>query len=245
MRSLLAVLYLIFYFIISLPMYPIAALIKKLRGDKAAHAFAQPFVNRGWKTLLKIAGTKLTVVGRDRIPDDEAVLYVSNHRSYFDIVVTYITVKGLTGYVAKKEMEKVPLISTWMKFMHGLFLDRGDLREGLKTILKASDYVKDGISIFIAPEGTRGHGEAMLPFHDGSFKIAQRSGCRIVPIACLNTDAIYELHRPWIRSVKAAVVYGDPIDMNELSADDRRHISPYVQEKIRLLIEENKCLTEE
>ena len=244
MRSFLIILYLVFYFFISLPLYLVALLIRAIKGEKGAHSFAQPFVQWGWRCLLWLAGTKLTVLGKDKIPD-EPVLYVSNHRSYFDIVAIYSLVPGLTGFVAKKEMSYVPLISTWMRFMHGVFLDRKDLKEGLKAILEAADNVKNGYSMYIAPEGTRNHEREMIPFHDGSLKIAQRSGCRIVPVACLNTDDIYELHRPWVRSVKAAIIFGDPIDMNELETADRRHISPYVQEKIRQMIEENRHLVEE
>ena len=244
MRSFLIIVFLVLFFLISLPLFPVALVLRWIKGDRAAHAFAQPFVNFGWRCLIWLAGIRLTVLGQEKLID-EPVLYVSNHRSYFDIVVTYPTLRGLTGYVAKKEMGYVPLISTWMRFMHGIFLDRKDLKAGLKSILQAADYVKDGYSIFIAPEGTRNHGREMLPFHYGSLKIAQRSGCKIVPIACLNTGAIYELHRPWVRSVKAAVIYGDPIDMNELPTDQRRHISAYVQEKIRQMIEENRHLVEE
>ena len=61
-----------------------------------------------FKILLKMAGVSITVKGRENIPEDRAVLYVGNHRSYFDILVGYVTVPGLMGFVAKKEMEKIP-----------------------------------------------------------------------------------------------------------------------------------------
>mgnify|MGYP002233635792 CR=1 FL=1 len=82
----------------------------------------------------------------------------------------------LTGYIAKKEMLKYPLLRDWMKRLYCLFLDRDNPKEGLKTILTAIDYVKKGISICIFPEGTRNDGEelSILPFHNGSFKIARR-----------------------------------------------------------------------
>ena len=90
---------------------------------------------------------------------------------FFDILLTYSRCPRLTGYVAKKEMEKIPLLSTWMRFVYCLFLDRENPKEGLKTILQAIDYVKQGISICIFPEGTRNKGEelSMLPFKEGAF----------------------------------------------------------------------------
>ncbi len=100
-------------------------------------------------------------------------------RSFFDVPLTYPRCPIRTGYIAKKEMEKVPLLSTWMKrYLHCLFLDRKDMKQGLKTILTAVEKVKSGISICIFPEGTRNKNEDeldMLPFHEGSFKIATKA----------------------------------------------------------------------
>ena len=64
-----------------------------------------------FEKLLKMAGVTVEVRGYENIPQDRPVLYVGNHRSYFDILVGYTTVPGLMGFVAKKEMEKIPLLS--------------------------------------------------------------------------------------------------------------------------------------
>ena len=65
-------------------------------------------VRRAFSVILKTAGVKVTVKGAEHIPSDTPVLYVGNHRSYFDILVGYTTVPGLLGFVAKKEMLKIP-----------------------------------------------------------------------------------------------------------------------------------------
>lgn len=86
-------------------------------------------------------------------------------------------------------MEHIPLLSTWMRFVYCLFLDRENPKEGLKTILTAIDYIKKGISICIFPEGTRNKGEelSMLPFKDGCLKIRHQDRM------CYYTD-FYEQH---------------------------------------------------
>ena len=91
----------------------------------------------------------------------------------------------------------------FMKNLYCLFLDRDNMREGLKTILQAIDYVKNGISICIFPEGTRNNGEelSMLPFRDGALKIAEKTGCAIIPISMNNTADIFEAHFPDRKSV--------------------------------------------
>ena len=76
------------------------------------------------------------------------MLYVAaSPRSYFDIVIGYTLIKGQCGFVAKKEMEKIPLVSIYMKYLHCLFLDRENIKEGLKTILVGIDKIKNGISV--------------------------------------------------------------------------------------------------
>ena len=61
-----------------------------------------------FKLILKVAGTKVTVIGEEQVPTDTPVLYIGNHRSFFDILVTYSRCPDLTGYVAKISMEKIP-----------------------------------------------------------------------------------------------------------------------------------------
>ena len=83
------------------------------------------------------------------------VLYVGNHQSYFDILVGYTTVPTLLGFVAKKEMERYIFLRDWMRNVNCLFLDRTDIKAGMKTILDGIQKIKAGISVWIFPEGTR------------------------------------------------------------------------------------------
>ena len=76
---------------------------------------------------------QVTVIGEENVPKDQAVLYVANHRSYFDILLTYSRCPIRTGYVAKKEMERYPLLSNWMRNLYCLFLDREDIKTGTEN----------------------------------------------------------------------------------------------------------------
>ena len=124
----------ILFLILSIPLMLVEFLIgKKNRHLRDVQSLA--VIQCVFRLILTMAGEKITVKGRENVPTDQAVLYVGNHRSYFDILVGYVTVPSLTGFVAKKEMEKIPLLSSWMKLVNCLFLDRVNLKEGLKTIL--------------------------------------------------------------------------------------------------------------
>ena len=197
-------------------------------------------VQWAFKVIIKMAGVQLTVIGEENIPD-EAVVDIANHRSYFDIVLTYARCKRLTGYIAKKEMERWPSLSTWMRRLYCLFLDRKDPKEGLKMILQAIEYIKRGISICIFPEGTRNTGEelSMLPFKDGAFKISTKSGCAIIPVSLNNTAEIFENHLPKVKKTHVVIEYGKPIYPDQLDKDTKRHIGNYVENIIKETIHKN------
>ena len=149
---------------------------------------------------------------------------------------------GLTGFVAKDVVDKVPALRTWMRRLHCEFLDRHDIKQGLKVILSCIDKVKRGISIFIFPEGTRNKNSAdptdIGEFKDGSFKIASKTGCKIVPVAITGTNKVFEDHVPFIKSANIIIEYGEPICYKDLDKEDQKHIGAYFQKKIQgMLIE--------
>ena len=241
-RFIFAATFLILFLILSIPVFFVEWLIGKWN-PKARDYSSLRIVQWGFKCILWFTGVKVTVIGEENIPD-EAVLYVGNHRSFFDILLTYSRCKRLTGFVAKKSMEKIPSLSTWMRRLYCLFLDRDDIKAGLKTILTAIEQVKAGIYIFIFPEGTRNKGEelSMLPFKDGAFKIATKTGCPIIPVSMNNTAEIFENHFPRIRKTHVILEYGKPIYPKELDKETLKHIGPYCQNMIQETIERNASL---
>ena len=240
-RLLVIALFLIVFFIFSIPLYLIEWLIGKVN-PHARDISSLRIVQGAFKIILFLSGCKLTVIGEEHVPKDEAVLYIGNHRSFFDVVITYARCPGLTGYLAKKEIEKVPFLSTWMRYLYCLFLDRKDIKQGLKTILTAIDHVKQGISIFIFPEGTRSTGAdqaELLPFREGSFKVATKTDCLIVPVAITNTSQILEDHFPFIKSTQVTLEYGKPFRPSELSKEDRKVIGSYTRDIIQKMVQKN------
>ena len=193
-----------------------------------------------FRLILKIAGVRITVEGRENIPQGQAVMYVGNHRGYFDILTGYVTVPDLMGFVAKKEMLRYPLLRTWMKYVNCLFLDRKNIKEGLKTILAAIAQIKEGVSVWIFPEGTRNENGLLelLEFHEGSMKIAEKSGCPIVPVAIKGTAEIFEEHIPFIRPGRVVIRYGEPFYIKELEPSKRKFSGAYTRERIISMLRE-------
>lgn len=241
-RFLLVVLFLFLYLLLGIPVLGIEWIIGKFNKNLSDYQSLR-LVQWAFNVILKISGVEVTVIGEKNVPD-EPVLFIGNHRSYFDILLTYSRCRRLTGYVAKKEMLRYPLLRDWMKRLYCLFLDRENPKEGLKTILQAIDYEKNGISICIFPEGTRNDGEelSMLPFHNGSFKIAEKSGCAIVPMSLNNTVSIFEAHLPFIRKTHVVLEYGKPIYMKDMDKETKKHIGEYCQNIIQETINKNQAL---
>ncbi len=241
-RFILVVLFVVLFLICSIPIFFIEWIIGKINMDAKSRS-SLAIVNWAFRCVLFLSGVKITVIGEENVPKDTAVLYVANHSSYFDIVLTYVRVPRPTGYVSKAEILKVPLLSQWMKNLHCLFLDRDDLKKGLQTILEGIEKVKSGISICIFPEGSRKKPvDTFLPFHEGSFKIAQKSGCPIVPICLNNTSAIWEDHFPKIKKAHVVIEYGKPIYISELNKEDKKFVGAYVQKVISDTYFKNKEL---
>ena len=234
-RLIIVAVFLILFLILSIPIFFVEWLIGKVNKD-AKDISSLRIVQWAFKVIIRLSGVSVTVIGEENSPD-EAALFIGNHRSYFDIVLTYSRCKRLTGYIAKKEIQKVPFLSVWMQYLYCLFLDRENAKEGLKTILKAIEYVKNGISIFIFPEGTRNKGEelSLLPFKDGAFRIATKTGCPIVPVSLNNTADILENHFPFIKSGKVIVSFGKPIYTTDMDRAEQKLLPGKAYEQVKKL----------
>ena len=239
-RTIIIVLLLLAYLILFIPVLIVEWIIGKWK-PRLRDISSLRMVQGAFKLMLFVSGVKLTVIGEENVPEDRAVLYIGNHRSYFDILLTYSRCPDLTGFIAKKEMEKFPILNIWMKRLYCLFLDRENPKEGLKTILTAVQYVKDGISICIFPEGTRNKGEelSLLPFKDGAFKIAERTRCPIIPISMNNTMDMFEKHIPFVRRTHVVIEYGKPIETEGMTKAEIRSLPEKCQELIRETIVKN------
>ena len=94
------------------------------------------------------------------------------------------------------------------------------------------DLIKNGTSIFLFPEGTRNLGGEMLPFKDGGFKIATKTGCPIVPVAIKNTENIFETHIPKVQKQTVSIEFGTPVYTAEMTPAEKKGLGSLVQGQI-------------
>ncbi|MDD6156792.1 MAG: lysophospholipid acyltransferase family protein [Lachnospiraceae bacterium] len=238
-RTILIYAFFFFYLLLGLPVLAVEWVISKFN-QRLADIRRLRMVQWAFRSILFIGGIKVNVTGCENVPENEAVLYIGNHRSIFDIIVTYPQCRNLTGYIAKKSVKKVPGLRLWMKRLYCLFLDRDDIKQSMKVILDAIELIKRGISVCVFPEGTRNKNrerpDELLQFKEGTFKIAQKTGCKIIPMAILGTDDIFENHLPWIHKGDVQVIYGEPIVIADLEKEDQKHLGAYCQRVVSEMI---------
>ncbi len=181
--------------------------------------------------------TKLQVSGEDILPKEKFLL-VCNHKSIVDPLLTMGALKEhRLSFVARKEVYWIPIVSKLMHRCQCFCLNRDDIRESAKTILKASRLIEEEIgSIGVFPEGTRNREEEMLPFMNGAFKIAKKANCPIVVATLKNTEKV--ARRAPFRST---TVYLDIVGVldKEFVAENN---TVQIGDTARAMMEKNLCI---
>lgn len=234
MRIVLFVLGLLPFFILSPIIWLYMIIVRALDKEKGQEKFdrmAFRCIRFACNIASVTAGVRKNITGLENIPEGP-VVYILNHQGIFDIITFYTLMKTPTGFIAKDNLKKAPILSTWIRYVRGLFLNRKNVEDGLRVIMKGVDYLKEGISMCIFPEGTRNKGEdktEVLPFHGGSFKLAQRTGFPIVPVTIYNTAECFENHKPWMKSANVYMDFGKSIYIKELPKEEQRFIADKVR----------------
>ncbi len=148
---------------------------------------------------LKLLRVRVHVQGMEKIPaDTKKLLFVGNHRSNFDPIVTWYALRNWQiAFISKPSNFQIPVFGRIIRKCCFLAIDRENPRNAMKTILRAAQYLQAGeVSIGVYPEGTRSKSGRLLPFHNGVFKIAQRADTPIVVLGITGTEGIHK-NTPW------------------------------------------------
>ena len=239
LHLLLCAVFLIPYFLLGF-LYSVILWIIGRKDPDRKRTLSCRYLSIAAKGVLFLSGIKVTVIGRERVPEGTAILYTANHRSMFDAVVALKCFPDTFAPIAKLSLLKVPVLGWWMKKAGCLFLDREDIRKGAQMVNDAVDDIKKGVSVLIFPEGTRNREEGtLLPFHGGSFKIAIRSGAPVVPVTIVNTGEIFEGHIPSIWSRHVIVEFGEPIYTEKMPVPERKALPDRVRHVMQETYERN------
>lgn len=191
--------------------------------DRLVKNIAVNLVNR----LSKLARIKYDVSGSENIPDGP-VLYVANHQGFLDMAVMLGKMKEPCAFMAKKEAEKIPLLSTWMKHLGCVFVDRENARAAVKALDEANALVASGKSMVIFPEGTRSKSDNVGEFKNGAFRIAKNTGVPIVPVAIDGSYKAWdEKHRITPTTIRVKIL--PPFSIENISRAEFKEIGNTVR----------------
>lgn len=212
--------------------------LEKLRvqgKEKEAKQYLYIKVKEWAQYIIRIVGAEVEVEGRENIPK-ESCLFVSNHQGAMDIPLILANSDRTIGFIAKKELLKYKFLAYWCKQINCVFMDRENIREAIKSIDQGVEYLKNGSSLLIFPEGTRSKGPNVGEFKKGSIKLGLKAEKPIVPVSISGSYLLREANSGWkFKSGKVKITYGKPIDPTALDKKQQRELT----DKIREIIIEN------
>lgn len=184
---------------------------------------------------MKLFRIHIHVTGFDKVPKDTRVLFVCNHRSGYDPLVTwYIFRRWNIAFISKPENFKIPFFGRIALKCCCMAIDRENPRNAIATINRAASLLKaQEVSIGVYPEGTRSKAGELLPFHNGVFKIAQKAEASMVVLCLRGTENIYR-RIPF----RATDVYLDVLEVFS-SADIKANKTEIIGTQVRGLMENN------
>ncbi len=186
-------------------------------------------VTQWWARRIFVFGkTNVEVVGNENIPQEGAVVFVGNHQSIMDIPLILGYADKQTSFMAKIELIKVPIVSTWMKYMQCTFISRKDRKQSIMAMEESVQKLKDGYSQVIFPEGTRSKGGPVQEFKKGSFKLGFRAGVPIVPVTVDGTWKMLDKNFGFDKANVKLTIH-KPIETKGISRDEQTEIIERVQ----------------
>ena len=163
----------------------------------------------------------------------------SNHiveRMQVDIRVIHeenLPKHGPVVFIAKDNLEKIPFFGKWVERIRGIYIHRGDARASLATINEGVEYLKQGFSLVIFPEGTRSRSSEMGEFKHGSFKLATKAKVPIVPVTLNGGYHTFEDHGAVTKGQHIDVLVHPPIETKDMSRQELAELPAQVEAIIR------------
>lgn len=160
---------------------------------------------RGW-------GMRVHAHGTEQLDPNGTYVFMANHLSLVDIVAIFVALPINVGFLAKKELRRVPFLGPAMVAGGHVFIDRKKHSSAVRAMTEAAEDVKRGASLVIFPEGTRGKDDVIQPFKKGGFHLARQANVPIVPLGLRGTRAILGKSELGIKPGDVHVHVGAPID---------------------------------
>ena len=181
---------------------------------------------RGSDAMLAMTGVDVEVEGEHHLWAHRPSVFMFNHQSMADgYVLLRLLRRGFTG-VVKQEVAHMPLLGQILRALDFAFIDRNTTRSAIEAMAPAVDRLRAGMSVVIAPEGTRSLTPRLGRFKKGAFHIAMQAGVPLVPVVFRNTHEVMRRGSLLFRPGTVNVCVLPPIDVTTWKVDDLdRHVA--------------------
>lgn len=173
-----------------------------------------PWIARTWsRWILAASGVRLRVEGLEHLAPDRPQIVVPNHQSWFDVFAISASMPKTFHFVAKKELERIPLFGRAWKVAGHISIDRTDRQSAIRSLdAAATRMAAEDAAVVIFPEGTRSPDGELLPFKKGAFMLARKSGVELLPAGVSGSRAVMPKGAWRVRAGTITVRYGAPLE---------------------------------
>ena len=207
-------------------------------GDTHTEQQRYDYIRNVVKTVNRTGRVEVEVHGIQNLPEKNGFILFPNHQGLFDVLAIMESCPNPLGIVVKKEASNIILIKQVIAAMHGMSIDRQDVKASLKVITKMTEDVKQGRNYVIFAEGTRSReGNHLLSFKGGTFKSAVNARCPIVPVALIDCFKPFDVNS--IKKQKVQVRFLEPLQPEQYVGLRTIQIADIVHDKIQQEINEN------
>ena len=235
-RTVIWVVYFFAYLFFAQPMLWKVRKLRKEGKIEEHDRIVRTMVNNWALRLMKLAGATMEVTGKENIPEGP-VVFAANHQGYADIPLLLTQLDKPNPLIAKKELEKVPLLRDWMTELNCIFIDRDNARQAMDSLKKANELLSEGYSVCIFPEGTRSKGGEIKDFKGGTIRLATRAKVAVVPCCIEGTYNMLEANKGFkITPAKLQLHILPAIETADLSREEIKALD----ERLRSAIKEKR-----
>jgi 1-acyl-sn-glycerol-3-phosphate acyltransferase len=191
------------------------------------------WIGRTWISwIFRTCGVRVVAEGLDNVDRTRSYVFMSNHQSVLDIGALVLTLPVNWRFVAKRELTWVPFFGWALGLSDQIVIDRGNRASAMRSLSRAAERVRGGISVIVFPEGTRSPTGRMREFKSGGFHLAIEAQVPILPATVSGSFHLIPKRSLKVGSGTIKVVYGEPIPTRGLVAADRHLLKDRVREAI-------------
>lgn len=207
------------------------------RNTPDAPRIADEMPRRWARRLLAVAGVRVVLENEGEVDPRVPQILVANHASWFDVLAMTAQTPGRYVFVAKKEVERIPLLGHTIGQVGHIFIDRGNHQAALASLAAARERLRrEAPRVIMFPEGTRSASGELQPFKKGAFVLAIETGADIVPTAILGSRAVMRKHSLLIHPGTITIRFGKRIAVAGMTMDHRDQLLNQTREALAGLL---------